>query len=38
MHVGGAHGHDGESIFFLKPNAYDYGTNGLCSGGAWGSS
>jgi hypothetical protein len=38
MHIGGAHGHDGEPIFSQKLGAFDCGTNVLCGGGAWGSS
>ncbi len=35
-HVGGLHGHDGEQFFPQKLCAFDYGTNDLCKGGAWG--
>jgi hypothetical protein len=38
MHVGNAHGHDEEPIFFRKPSAFDCGMDVLCGGGAWGSS
>jgi len=38
MHVGGLHGHDGELFFPQKPSAFDYGMDGLCKGGAQGSS
>ncbi len=38
MPIIGAHGHDGEPIFFQKPSAFDCGTNVLCGGSAWGSS
>ncbi len=37
MHVGGAHGHDGEPFFSQNPSAFNCGTDGLCGGGAWGS-
>jgi hypothetical protein len=38
MHVEGLHGHDGEPFFPQKPSAFDYNVDGLCGGGAWGSS
>jgi len=36
-HVEGAHGHDREPILFQKLGAFNYGTNGVCGSGAWGS-
>jgi len=38
MHLGSAHGHDGEPNFLQKPSAFDCGTNDLCRDGTWGSS
>jgi len=38
MQVGNAHGHDEEPNFFQKLSAFDCGMDGLCGGGAWGSS
>jgi hypothetical protein len=32
--LGGLYGHDKEPFFFQKSNAFDYGTYGLCGGGA----
>jgi hypothetical protein len=25
-----------KQLFFQKPSAFDYGTDGLCKGGVWG--
>jgi hypothetical protein len=38
MRVKGAHSKDKESNVCQKSNAFDYGMNGGCGGGAWGSS
>jgi hypothetical protein len=32
-HVGGAHNNDKELNNCTKPNAFDYGTNGVCKSG-----
>jgi len=36
MHVEGLHGHNKEPFFPQRLGAFDYGTNALCKGGAWG--